>query len=158
SLLVVLRRKGRILDAMADSLAALRRTLTPGDQALLDQLASAYSHLATQVSRGPGNASAEQYRRSLVALQEERQRRESELGERSAVFRAERGSVTLPEVQSAIPEGAALVEIARYLPFDARVALPIGWGGWGDERERYVAYVLRRRGEPAFADLGSAAS
>ena len=36
-LTVVLRRKGRVLDAMTDGFAALRRSLVAGDQALLDR-------------------------------------------------------------------------------------------------------------------------
>jgi CHAT domain-containing protein/Tfp pilus assembly protein PilF len=154
ALTVLLRRKGRVLDAMADSLAALRRTLAPADRALLDQLASVYTQLATQVSRGPGKVALEQYRANLAALEQERGKLEAELGQRSAAFRAQQRPVALADVQAALPEGAALVEIALYKPFNPRIARPVDrWGA-----PRYVAYVLRRKGEPVFADLGDAAA
>jgi CHAT domain-containing protein/tetratricopeptide (TPR) repeat protein len=152
ALTVLLRRKGRVLDSMADSLAALRRTLGPDDRALLDRLASVYTKLATQVSRGLSKASPEQYRATLVALEQERQTLEQELGKRSAAFRAEQRLVTPADVQAALPDGAALVEIALYRPFNLRAVRRVDrWGA-----PRYVAYVVRREGEPVFADLGEA--
>jgi CHAT domain-containing protein/Tfp pilus assembly protein PilF len=154
ALTVLLRRKGRVLDAMANSFAALRRTLAPDDQRLLDQLASVYTQLATQVSRGVGTATLEQYRANLIALEQERQKLEAELSQRSAAFRVQQRLVMLSDVQTALPEGAALVEIALYKPMDLRAARRID--RWGPPR--YVAYVVRRKGEPAFADLGEAAA
>ncbi|WP_437320807.1 tetratricopeptide repeat protein [Sorangium sp. So ce385] len=138
----LLRRKGRVLDVMAGSIASLRGSLDPGDRRLVDQLSSVYSRLATQATRGPGGSSPEQYRKDLAALNEERQALEAALGQRSAAFRDSRQLVMLPEVQAKIPEGAALVEIARF-----RYGLV----------PRYAAYVLRRSGDPTFADLGEAA-
>ena len=151
ALTVLLRRKGRVLDAMTDSLTALRGSLVPGDRDLLDRLASVYARLTTQVSRGPGKAHPEQYSKDLAALEQERQSLETDIGRRSATFRSER-FVTLPEVQAKIPRGAALVEIARYAPFQLPKGRPAGWGP-----PRYVAYVLRPTGDPTFADLGEAA-
>jgi MYXO-CTERM domain-containing protein len=152
ALTVVLRRKGRVLDAMTDGLGALRTSLDPGDRALLDRLTSVYTRLTARVSRGPGSASPEQYRKELAALQQERQALEAEMGQRSAAFRAEQHLVTLPEVQAKIPRGAALVEIARYDPLELPAGRPPHRGA-----PRYVAYVLGPTGEPTFADLGEAA-
>ncbi|HZF47968.1 MAG TPA: CHAT domain-containing tetratricopeptide repeat protein [Polyangiaceae bacterium] len=153
ALTVLLRRKGRVLDAIADSLAALRLSLAPDDRDLLARLTSVYSQLATQISRGPGGASPEHYRRDLAALAHARQKLEAAVSQRSAPFRAEHRPVTLPEVQAKIPDGAALVEISRYRPFDPRAeGRRSSWG-----KPRYVAYVLRRAGEPTFVDLGEAA-
>ncbi len=157
ALTVLLRRKGRVLDAMTDSLAALRRSFEPADRELLDRLASVYARLAAQVSRGPERASSERYRSGLAALDQERQALEATVGLRSAAFRAEQRLVTLPEVQAKIPGGAALVEIARYAPrplHPGRHAV----GGAPAAAPRYVAYVLRPTGDPTFADLGEAAS
>src|SRR5262249_39663992 len=39
----ILRRKGRVLDAVADSIATLRKNLTPADQSLFDRLSSVKS-------------------------------------------------------------------------------------------------------------------
>jgi MYXO-CTERM domain-containing protein len=150
----LLRRKGRVLDSMTDSLAALRRTLAPGGQGLLDQLASVYTQLATQVSRGPGTTPPGQYRKNLAALEQEREKLEADLGRRSGAFRAQQRLLRLPDVQAALPEGAALVEIALYTPFSLRSNRFAGDRG----APRYVAYVVRREGEPVFADLGEAAA
>lgn len=38
-ILIILRRKGRVLDALTDSLQALKSRLNPEDIALLDKLA-----------------------------------------------------------------------------------------------------------------------
>jgi CHAT domain-containing protein len=155
ALTTVLRHKGLVLDAMANGLAALRRHLTADDRALLERLASVESKLSARIHRGPGRLPPDEHRRLVDALEAERQTLEAELGARSARFREERRTVTVDAVQAALPEGAALVEIARYRPFDpgarterARFAAPA----------RYAAYVLRRTGEPAFADLGPAAA
>ena len=45
----VLRRKGRVLDAMTDSLATVRRRMSLEDQQLLAQWAAARGQLATLV-------------------------------------------------------------------------------------------------------------
>lgn len=115
------------------------------------EVARSLGNLAV-LQAGQGEAAPEQYRGRLAALVEERRTLEAEVGARSAAFRAERGLVTLSEVQAAIPEGAALVELARYRPFHLHGADPAG--SWG--APRYAAYVLRRGGDPAFADLGEA--
>jgi CHAT domain-containing protein/tetratricopeptide (TPR) repeat protein len=152
ALTVLLRRKGRVLDAVTDGLASLRRSLAPADGELLDRLASVYARLSALASRGPGRASLDRYRKDLAALEEERQALEADVGLRSATFRAEQRIVSLPDVQGKIPGGAALVEIARYVPLQLRPG-----GHAPGIPPRYVAYVLRPTGEPTFADLGEAA-
>jgi CHAT domain-containing protein/Tfp pilus assembly protein PilF len=152
ALTVLLRRKGRILDTMTDSLAVLRSSLAARDQDLLDRLTSIYARLTLEVSRGPGKAPPDQYRKDLAALEQERQTLEADIGRRSAAFHDEQRLVTLPEVQAEIPAGAALVEIARYVPFEIQKDSPARRGA-----PRYVAYVLHPTEDPTFADLGEAA-
>ena len=152
ALTVVLRRKGRVLDAMTDSLAALRGSFSPRDRDLLDRLASIYARMSVLVSLGLRNAPPEQYRKDLAMLEQERQTLEADIGRRSATFRSEQRLVTLPEVQAKIPQGAALVEIARYALLQIPTGHPAPQGA-----PRYVAYVLRPTGDPTFADLGEAA-
>jgi CHAT domain-containing protein len=60
--------------------------------------------------------------------------------------------VRLEEVQSRIPGDAALVELVAYREF--RPSPPEGESAWGNTR--YGAYLLRRAGEPVWADLGEA--
>jgi CHAT domain-containing protein len=71
------------------------------------------------------------------------------------MFRMQFQPVTVERVQEEIPADAALVELIAYDPLrtEKRAA-----GGLRLGERRYAAYVLRRRGEPAFADLGDAAT
>ena len=55
-------------------------------------------------------------------------------------------------MQGALPAGAALVEFVRHRPFNARATRNADrWGA-----ERYVAFVLRPTGGPAWVDVGDA--
>ena len=83
-------------------------------------------------------------------LEEASQQIERNVSARSAAYRAQAHEVTIEAVQAALPQAAALIEIAIYRPFNNREAQR-------DKRfgsPRYVAYVLRSRGEPASVELG----
>ncbi|AUX40065.1 hypothetical protein SOCE26_014610 [Sorangium cellulosum] len=146
ALTTILRRKARVLDAMTDSVASLRRKMTAQDRALLDRLARIDAELSAEAYRGPAGRPG-----SLQALADERQSVEAEVSRRSAAFRADQRPVLLEEVQAAIPEDAALIELFVYRPQKPREKPREQLGA-----PRYVAYVLRRSGAPAFADLGDA--
>ncbi|WP_437805814.1 tetratricopeptide repeat protein [Sorangium sp. So ce1078] len=153
ALTTVLRRKGRVLDATADSLTALRRHLTPAHQALLDRLRSVGSQYSVLALRGPLHMALDDYRAAVTRLDKERLQLETEVSRQSAKLATALRSVTIDEVQAAIPEGAALVELFEYSPFRANAArYRDRWGA-----PRYVAYVLRRTGPIAWADLGESA-
>lgn len=151
ALTTVLRRKGLVLDAMAQGIDRLRRSASPEDEALLAELSATAARRATLIARGPGALPIEQHRANLRRLEEEQRRIEAEISRRSAAFRAEAAPVTIEEVQAAIPEGAALVELVVYRPYDARRPRASRLGS-----PRYVAYALRREGEVASVDLGEA--
>jgi CHAT domain-containing protein/Tfp pilus assembly protein PilF len=153
ALATILRRKGRVLDAMTDGFEALRRRLDGQDRALLEQLASVEAQLGAQVLRGRGDIPFKQHRANVAALEAERQRLESEVSARSAEFRAEQRPVPIEEVQQALPEGTALVEIVLYVPFDETASKPAARRG----KPRYAVYVVKRTGGPAWVDLGEAA-
>lgn len=144
ALTTILRRKARALDAMAGSLASLRRSMTRQDQALLDRLGEIDAELSARAYRDPPGQRAR-----VQALVEEREGVEAEVSRRSAAFRAEQRPVLLAEVQAAIPDDAALIELFAYRPYQPRARQRDRLG-----EPRYVAYVLRRKGAPAFADLG----
>ncbi|MFO0756845.1 MAG: tetratricopeptide repeat protein [Byssovorax sp.] len=146
----IFRRKGRVLDAMTDMFASLRRHLTPEAQALLDKLSTIDGQLATQISRGPGASPLDRYQAGITSLEAERRALEAKLGALSADFSADQQLVETSYVQAAIPDRAALVEIVRY-----RRAPPKATDAWGEPR--YAAYVLHRRGDPKAVDLGEAA-
>ncbi|WP_437667284.1 tetratricopeptide repeat protein [Sorangium sp. So ce1182] len=165
ALTTILRRKGRVLDAMTHGLAALRRRAAPEDRVLLDELSRVSAELSTLTWRGPeaqrpgqspedyNNGQLARYRENLARLDAERQTLEAEIGRRSPELKAELSPVSLAQVQAAVPDGAALVELFRYYPFNPRgtSAANTQWG-----KARYVAYVLRQSGDVAWADLGQA--
>ncbi len=148
ALTTLLRRKGRALDAMSDSVALLRRHAAPADRDLFDRLLGARSRLAAVTLRAPG-ATPAAYRAHLARLGDDVEQLESEVGTRSAAFRSESRPVTLESVQAAIPSGAVLIEYALYQPGDpgARNPAPM----------RYAAYTLSSVGAPRHAELGAAA-
>ncbi|HET9530607.1 MAG TPA: CHAT domain-containing tetratricopeptide repeat protein, partial [Blastocatellia bacterium] len=150
----VFRRKGRLIDAMADITGTLMRRAEPADRKLLEDLANVRSQLAALVLRGPGATSLTQHQANISRLEAEKDRLEAEASARSAPFRAQSQPVTFAHVQAAIPVGAALVEIVSYRPFNPRPATTSEVFG----SPRYVAYVIRRRGTPRWVDLGEAAA
>jgi tetratricopeptide (TPR) repeat protein len=136
----VLQHKGRVLDGMSDSVARLRRSVAPADQALLEQLADVASQLSALAYGKEGRLSIEQYRERVTQLAAQQEQLETELSARSQAFSREVTPVTLANVKRAIPANAVLVEWFRYTPcgpkrksFTPRRGPP-----------RYVAYVLKR--------------
>jgi CHAT domain-containing protein len=147
--LAVLRRKGRVLDAMSESFAAVRKRSSPDDKQAFDELIATTGEFATLALSGRGKFTVPDYQRRLASLSEKKEQLEAELSRRSMEFRAQSQAVTLPAIQSAIPLDAALVEFAAYRPFDPR------YEGYGEPR--YVVYVLRHEGAVQWAELGPAA-
>jgi tetratricopeptide (TPR) repeat protein len=146
----LLRRKGRGLDVMADTIGALRRRAAPEDQALFDQLAEARSELAALTLKELGTGKPETYKARLKSLEDKVEELESALSARSPEFRAQAQPVTLDAVQSALPAGSALVEFAVYTPQDLR-------NNKNKLPPRYLAYLLAAQGQPKWTDLGKAA-
>jgi len=148
ALTTVLRRKGRILEVLTDSLITLRQNLTPENQKLLDQFNVTRSQLAALIFNQPKNLSLEEYRNQVANLKTQAEKQEAELARRSTEFRKLSQSATIEAVQKLIPQNAALVELVLYEPFDAKTAK------WGTPR--YVAYILNSSGEIQWVDLGEA--
>lgn len=151
ALTTVLRRKGRVLDAMTDQIGALRRRLNAEDRALLDQLSRARSELARlQLKESAGEAAAAEHKTEKARLETDIERLEGEVSARSAEFRTEARPFTLDAVRAAIPAGAALVELVLYRPFD-----PKALGKSKFAAPRYVAYVLTKDAPaPLWVELG----
>lgn len=150
--LVLLQRKGRVLDAMSESFASLRQQSTPEEQALLKQFNDTAAQLAQLVLNGPQGMSFEEHQKKVSALEEQKERLEAEISRRSAEFRAGSQPVTLAAVQAAIPTGAALIEFAVYRPFDPKAES----NSEAYKDPHYIAYVLRQKGEVLWRDLGDA--
>ncbi|HLF82886.1 MAG TPA: CHAT domain-containing tetratricopeptide repeat protein [Blastocatellia bacterium] len=152
ALVTVLRRKGRALDAVTDSVAALRRRLNAQDSALIDQLTNARSRLATLVLKGPGKIARAQHQAEIKRAEEQIEKLESEISIRSAEYRAQSQAVTIEAVQAAVPSDAVLVEFVSYRPFNPKFTKQADKFG----EARYVAYLLGNKGEPVWVDLGEA--
>lgn len=150
--LVLLQRKGRVLDAMSEGFASLRQRSTPEEQAMLKRFNETTAELAPLVLNGPQSVSFDEHQKRVRELEEQKERLEAEIGGRSAEFRASSQGVSLPAVQAAIPPGAALVEFAVYRPFDPKAEN----NSEAYKESRYVAYVVRPKGEVRWRDLGDA--
>ena len=152
ALTTLLRRKGRILDATSSGLAQLQQNLTPADQQLLDRLNNRRAELATLIFKGAGDRDLAQYRQQVAQLKGQADQMETQLSQRSAEFRVEAQPVTITAVRQQIPADAALVELVRYKPFNAKATgTESQWS-----RPRYASYVLQRQGDPQWVDLGEA--
>ena len=150
--LVLLQRKGRILDAMSDSLTALRQRFDAEDQKLLDQLNSTTAQLAKLAFNGAQKMDADEYQKQLRSLEEQKEKLEAEISQRSAEFRAQSRPVTLSSVQAAIPRNAALIEFASYRPYNPRAENNNEAYG----KRHYVACVVREQSDVQWKELGEA--
>ncbi|HWO23498.1 MAG TPA: CHAT domain-containing tetratricopeptide repeat protein [Kofleriaceae bacterium] len=146
----VLRRKGRVLDALVETQASLRAHLTPQLRDKLAQLADATTQLSTRL-RAPFDAkTARNQQDEIKELRTQIDTLEGELNAASGLFHAHSEPVTLAKLQAALPPGAALVEFVHYHHFDARQTQQL----W--QEARYLAYLLFRQGPPQWVPLGEA--
>ncbi len=147
----LLRRKGRVLDVMANSLGALRERSDAADRARFDELNTVTSKLATLVLNGPRDRSQAEHQSEIETLSAQRDRLEDELSRHTAGYFERGDAATLAAVKAAIPENAILVEFAVYRPFDPRAAVE-STTQYGEPR--YVAYVLSHGADVRWVDLG----
>lgn len=145
----VLLYKGRVLDALSDSMARLRRAVEPEDRALLDRSAEAAQQLSTLTFQGRDKLPLETYRQRLDELVQQQERLEAELATRSAEFRQQVTPITLESVRQAIPADAVLLEWFRYMPYGPRDTEKRG-------KPHYVVYVLKREADPVAIEIGEA--
>jgi CHAT domain-containing protein len=149
---VLLQRKGRLLDAMTDTLSTLWKHSDPQDQVLLDELKGASAQFARTALKGRQQQSLEEYRKNLQSLQEQKEKLENAISHHNEQFRAQAQAITAEAVQSAVPDGAALLEFVAYHPFNPKAQTDAEQ--FGDLR--YAAYVLHHTGPPRGIDLGEA--
>ncbi len=148
----LLRRKGRALDATAESMRVLRGKLGAEEQLLFDELQSIRSKRSTLTLRGAGDIPADKYKEMLATLEARDDVLQNQISERSVTFRATEQRITLEAVHSALPKGAALVEWSVYRPFNPKARTEKERFGTA----RYAACVLPSDGEPRCVDLGEA--
>jgi CHAT domain-containing protein/Tfp pilus assembly protein PilF len=145
----VLNRKARGLDAMADTIATLRRNATQEDRERFDKLQESRSQLATLVLKEPDATKLDTYRTRVKYLEESIDELEGKLSTRYRNFRKQSQSITLSAVQAAVPPHTALIEFAYFTPIDPKTEK--------SEPPRYLAYLLAPQGQPNWVDLGEAA-
>ena len=148
--LAVLQRKGRVLDAVADNLAAIRRRANETDRVLLDHLNDVNARLAKLTLGKPAKIPLDEHQKQIAELERQKEQIEIEIGDQNAKFTVQTPSVTLNAIKTEIPEDAALVEFAVYLPLDFKKENSDEAFG----EPRYVAYVLRKNGAVKYAELG----
>ncbi|MBV6622721.1 MAG: CHAT domain-containing protein [Rivularia sp. (in: Bacteria)] len=156
ALTTVLRRKGRVLDAMTDTVQTLRNQLAdnPETKKLFDDWLDVQRRLANLIYRGQGKQKFEIYQQQIKQLQAEKEKLEEQVSVRSAEFRKEITPVELADIQAKIPSDAAMVEIVQYQPFNPKAKK--NSEQW--DKPHYAAVVLRNTGEPSWVDLGDAAT
>lgn len=147
---MLLQRKGRILDALADNLQGLRNRSGAEDRALLDKLKETTASLANLVLNGPGKTALPEHLQEIKILTQQRDALENEIGQHSEGYYQSSAAVTLESVQAVIPADAALIEYAVYHPYDPKQPLesPTDFG-----EPRYAAYVITSRAVQS-VDLG----
>jgi CHAT domain-containing protein/Tfp pilus assembly protein PilF len=152
ALTTLLRRKGRALDATAESIRVLRARLGPDEQKLFDDLQAVRSQRSALVLRGPDPMPLDQYKALLDELLSKDQKLDEQISQKSDAFRSSEQPITLGAVKAALPPGAALVEWSVYRPFN-----PKGIGKKGQFGiPRYGACIQKTQGEPRCIDLGEA--
>jgi CHAT domain-containing protein/lipopolysaccharide biosynthesis regulator YciM len=148
----VLQRKGRVQDALADTMKVLRQHLSPDSGRLLNDLDRVSSRLARLVLGGPQQTPIEEHAKRINALKEQQEHLEAEISLRSAEFRVSAQAVTLDAVRAALPEDCILLEFVDYSRFLAQ-------GPTDQEKpgeSRYIVYLIRRSGDVQWKDLGEA--
>jgi CHAT domain-containing protein/tetratricopeptide (TPR) repeat protein len=148
----ILQRKGRVLDAMSDTMAALRHRLDPEDEALMNELDSIKAEVAQLALSGPQGITHIKYEQKLSSLEKKRDKLESEISRRGFNLYQPSQPVTLEAIRAEIPENAALIEFAAFHPSNPKTPIEQDQPG----EVYYVAYVIRRDGEIRWQELGSA--
>jgi CHAT domain-containing protein/Tfp pilus assembly protein PilF len=147
----ILQRKGRVLDAMSGSFAALRSRMDAQHQALLRQFNDATTQLAKLVLYGPQRMTPAEHQNQIRILEAERENLEIEISRRSAGFYQHSQPIKLASIQSAVGDNGALIELVVYRSFDPQADDAKSYG-----EPRYIAYVVRNHGEVRWKDLGTA--
>lgn len=147
----VLRRKGRLLDAVSDQFALLRSRADEQTRVKLDRLASVQAQLSALALRGPDeNLDTDKHAALTDSLRQELEQLDSALAD--VVPADERNTVQLHEVANLLGKDEALVEFVLYRPFDVHYqSMNTAFGP-----ERYAAFVVHGDGSTKVVDLGEA--
>jgi len=147
----VLRRKGRLLDAVSDQFALLRARADADTRAKLDRLVAVQAQRSALALRGPGdNLSPEEHATLSASLRKEQEQLDAALAD--VVPPDQQGTVQLHDVAARLHEGEALVEFVLYRPFDVNFrSMNTAFAD-----EHYAAFVVQPDGSTQVIDLGPA--
>ena len=149
---IVLRQKGVVLDSLLEDRLVAEASGDPKQRAIVDELRSAKQRLTKLLLEVPKDLSAESRQKRAAEkekLSAQVEQLEGGLARQVAgLGRARRAlSVTVQQVQSALPPKAALIELLRYSHYLGK-----------DKYEpRYGAIVIGAKDEPRWVPLGGAA-
>ncbi len=149
--LTILRHKGVVLDSLLEDQAVAQATQNPTNQALIEQIAPAKQQLTQLLMAVPKDISPEALKSRAAnrdKLSRQVEQLEGALARNVAGFGQARRAltVTVAQVQKAIPPHAALVEFIHYDHY-------LGLQQW---EERYGAVILSAKAGPQWVCLGAA--
>jgi CHAT domain-containing protein/Tfp pilus assembly protein PilF len=151
----VLQRKGRVLDAMSDSFAALHRRFNAEDQKLFEKLNQTNAKLSGMILNPPKGSSQSEHRAQIISLEKEKESLENQISRRSAGFYENTKPVTLKALQNLIPQNAVLLEFAVYHPASpATLEFSSIEGKIAFGSPRYGVFIIQPNGEIKTKDLG----
>lgn len=151
--LTILRHKGVVLDSLLEDRIVAAASQNPEDRALIEQLGPAKQQLTQLLMTMPKDLKPETLK-SRAEMRDKLSRQveqlEGALAQKVSGFGHARRAltVTVDEVQKAIPPQTALVEFIHYHHY-------LGRQQWED---RYGAVILASKGEPQWVCLGAAAA
>jgi CHAT domain-containing protein len=151
--LAILRHKGVVLDSLLEDRAVAEASRNPQDHALIEQLEPARQKLTQLLMTVPKDSKKETLDGRIKAyekLSRQIEELEGALAQNVAGFGHARRAltVTVEEVQKAIPPQAALIEFIRYHHY-------LGKQKWEDD---YGAVILSSAGGPDWVCLGAVAT
>jgi tetratricopeptide (TPR) repeat protein len=149
---IVLRQKGVVLDSLLEDRLVAKASGDPKQREIIEQLRSAKQRLTKLVMEIPKDLSAQarhQRDADKEKLSTEVEQLEGGLARQVAgLGKARRAlNVTVAQVQSALPQQAALIELLRYSHYL----------GKGKYEPRYGAIVIGASRKPSWVPLGNAA-
>jgi CHAT domain-containing protein/Tfp pilus assembly protein PilF len=148
----VLRQKGVVLDSLLEDRLIAEASADPKQRDITQQLRGAkqrLTQLVLEVPKDLSQAAQKQRATEKEKLSTEVEQLEAGLARQVAgLGKARRAlSVTVPQVQSALPKQAVLIELLRYSHYLEK----------GKFETRYGAVVILPSGEPKWVPLGTAA-
>ena len=157
ALSIVLLRKGRSAEELANTSHAIYRSLGPSDREIFEQLRALRSQLATLSLQGPSSNDLADFEKRLDALAAQDDVLEAALAKRSAPLRALAALPALSKIVNqvawALPKDGALIEFVAYTEHSLQVK-PGTPAPEAPHPQRYLALVLLPNARIQALDLG----